>query len=361
MINRVFYGSQAVFISDTKSVLNNNFMHGVQSLSIDSNPIEINFPDIGRMQRSYFDFSRTPTSLNINRVFSGFPDVFGFRLNSVPDSYESGLLLKPSNLGHSITGDDVTDIKQFDIKILYNTDLESFLNAGSDALDAIEYKRCLLSSSSINMSKDGPFTESLTFNGYIFNSVDVEIPSNDLPLHAPKIYTRKDFDKVNSILPLEVVSNTDFDEFVDGDEVYGITDISIDLNIDYQKVFNSGNWGGAVVQADVNKWTRVAIPLEVSCSFTVVARRGQQFELADTNTNFTNNQIRLVINSGPSEYMVIDLGKKNRLNAFSIEGGDTGGGLAVYRFTYQNVNNDFSMYLRTDTNFGEAEQASQIL
>lgn len=361
MINRVFYGSAGIFASDSKGVMSDNFMHGVQSVSIEQSFDHALIPDIGRSVRGDYPYIRPVNNVNIDRVFTSFPDVFGFRLDQVPVSYETGLLLKPSNFGYSITGNDPTDIKQFDLKIAYNLDTESHLVQGANALDIIEYKRCLLASAAINMPKNGPFTESLSFSSFISNSIGVTIPTNSLPLFATKVYTRKDLDTTNSILPTEVLSNADFNEFVDGQEVLGLTNISVNLGLGYDQKPNIGEWGGAVVQNDANKWTTVNLPISVTSSFTITARRGQQFSVADAHDNFSVSQILLVINSAPSEYMVIDLGTKNIFKSVSMSGGDTSGGLAEYTFEYENFNNDFSMYLRTDANFSAAEQGVQIL
>lgn len=396
MVQRIFYGCQGIFISDLKRSQLDVFIHGVQSLSVNQTYDNESFPDMGRSQLVYNPYIQPTNQITIDRILSNLTDTFGCKIENVPTTYAEGYLLNQNNLGYSVLGDDATDISQYDISVIYGSDTDETLSA--TALDLASYKRCLLTNASFNFSISEPFSSTLQYSNkivskdviysvvgddeggggdqYITDDGDLIVfgspggglnssstPSNDLPL-SPSVLTRKDFDKFNSVLPTEVLDFINLDDFIDGEEIYGLTSISVDLGINYRAASDIGRWPGSVDGDQVNLYTQVSLPLDITCTFTVTARRAQQFYVANSNVNFDNSQIRLAVklnnaDTQAQEYDILDLGTKNIFTGMSISGGDTGGGLVEYQFNYKNVNNDFSVYRRTDTDFGAADQTTE--
>lgn len=361
MFNNLFYYCQAVFMSDTKGVTDINFVDGVQSLSISETFDTVSFADFGRDKRTHYSYLEPANEITINRISSNLMDLFSVVLVSEPFSYKDGLILKPANFGHSITGDDVFDIKQFDIIVAYGSNAEPII--GENLLDLLELKRCLLTNLTVNMSASGQFSQDLTFINKIILplSLDTPIDTGWLPLQ-PEITFRPHFDKENSVLPTEVMQNIDFGAQLDGSDIYGIQDISVSLNIDYTKHRDNGLWGGSTNPDEVNQWVSIQLPITVTSQFTVHAQRGHQFEIENSDKNFTRSRVRLLnkfIDPDTSnlKYYVIDLGANNILKSFSSNSGGVDGSLLEYTFEYENIVNDFSIYIKENLDFSDIEEA----
>ena len=90
----------------------------------------------------------------------------------------------------------------------------------------------------------------------------------------------------------------------------------------------------------------VPFPTECSCEITVISTSGDLISATeegvlrpDTNDNISNQTIRLQLREG----LIVDLGKKNKLNSVSVTGGDAGGGNEEITYSYTNFN-DFTVY-----------------
>jgi hypothetical protein len=99
---------------------------------------------------------------------------------------------------------------------------------------------------------------------------------------------------------------------------------------------------------ELNLFTTLRVPVEVSCRFTLVAARSQQSNIKNIDTNFSNERICLVMKVKNQEtsdfrFFVFNLGNRNRLVSISESGGDTSGSLVEYTFEYININ-DFVTY-----------------
>ena len=86
----------------------------------------------------------------------------------------------------------------------------------------------------------------------------------------------------------------------------------------------------------------VNFPTEVSCEITVVSSSGDLISATETGMlgtdkpgdNLRDETIRLHMREG----LLVDLGKKNKLQSVSVTGGDAGGGNEEITYSFQNFN-----------------------
>ena len=105
----------------------------------------------------------------------------------------------------------------------------------------------------------------------------------------------------------------------------------------------------------------VNFPTEVSCEITVVSSSGDLISATEAGMlgtdkpgdNLRDETIRLHMREG----LLVDLGKKNKLQSVSVTGGDAGGGNEEITYSFQNFN-DFQVYHPEDPRL--AGQASVI-
>lgn len=91
----------------------------------------------------------------------------------------------------------------------------------------------------------------------------------------------------------------------------------------------------------------VNFPTEVSCEITVVSSSGDLISSTEAGMlgadkpgdNLRDETIRLHLREG----LLVDLGKKNKLQSVSVTGGDAGGGNDEITYSFQNFN-DFTVY-----------------
>tara|TARA_Y100001937_G_scaffold128772_1_gene207869 strand:+ start:7770 stop:9467 length:1698 start_codon:yes stop_codon:yes gene_type:complete len=91
----------------------------------------------------------------------------------------------------------------------------------------------------------------------------------------------------------------------------------------------------------------VNFPTEVTCEMTVVSQSGDLISATEAGLlgaskpgdNLVDETIRLHLREG----LLVDLGKKNKLQSVSVTGGDAGGGNEEISYSFQNFN-DFSVY-----------------
>ena len=210
----------------------------------------------------------------------------------------------------------------------------------------------------------------------------------------------------------------DAESVYDGDDgsvrplkIFGINNISLSLSIDYSQIPDIGFWRGSEIgkEYEQNLFSYMNLPLQVSCSFTGVARRALEYGdfiwtnsaddvfvrntdvpfgasgVMDSSTglsygggpyrdgldpnhpnppkygspkppsdvyNRTDRPIRLVFATfdpaaNANKFHIIDLGNNNYVTSISTTGGDTGGGNVETTITYQNDHSD--MVLVKDT------------
>jgi hypothetical protein len=120
-----------------------------------------------------------------------------------------------------------------------------------------------------------------------------------------------------------------------------IQNITISANLGRENINELGYFG------PYYKYT--TFPIEVTSEFQVISTSGDLVDAADfdtfsgcSNTNYQNladKEIAIKICGLTSnDYMIIDLGKKNKLTSVNYTGGDTGGGNATTTYSFQTFN-----------------------
>lgn len=375
---RISYNSQGLLVTPTRPG-STYYLNGVQSVGSDYELNSQPVPDAGRSQSSRL-YLPSSNSIAIERIMSNYTDettritgpflhyVFGanslFPLSTGPATYQAGYL--PKTHGVAITG-TVKDILEYDLELLYHQ--ETDILKASTALSSLKFRRALLSELSYNIQTRGYLTENMQFN-----SKNTEIGTGSYDKLA--VYTggfnagkfiktirAQNFSNSKSAFPAELLEVIDNNTFVDGKEVLGLTNISVNLGIDYSRQGDQGKWLGSTDSTESNLWAVAQIPFAIGCSFTFTARKSLDNAIRNRQNNFAESQIRLVFecmnHDGTSgNHFVINLGKKNYLESISISGGSTGGDLVEYTYNYVNSNNDFLTYFTNVASFTAVDQLS---
>lgn len=377
---RFSYNCQGLLVTATKSG-GTCYLNGVQSVGAEYELNSIPVPDAGRSQSTRL-YTPVNNSISIERIMCNYTDeteritgpflhyIFGtlnilFPLETGPSDYKTGYL--PRTHGLSITGNGDYDITEYDLELLYQQQTD-ILN-GSKALSSLRFNRALLSELSYSIQTQGYLTEGLKFT-----SKNIEIGTGSYDKLA--VYTgdfndgkfirtirAHNFSNTKSVFPTELLEVVDNNTFVDGNEILGLTGISVNLGIDYSRQGDQGKWLGSTDSTESNMWAVAQIPFTIGCSFTFTARKSLDNAIKNRPNNFAESQIRLVFDcynhDGTSgNHFVINLGKKNYLESISISGGSTGGDLVEYTYNYVNSNNDFLTYFTNVENFTAVDQLS---
>jgi hypothetical protein len=449
---RIFYACQAVLTTKRNTAAESDatdgvFLNGVQSIGINGDMPSQSLLDIGRTQRQFHYYGQQNFEITIERRIDKDSDFFYF---VDPSDYTAGAVGYKTS--HALYKDNLHDkgfaddggksLRNYDITILYAPDKFSYIGAENDAtpsspnpdknkIISVTYKSCLLSNVEYTIGVDGVtesvtlFTKQFRFNKDLSTLSAYGIDS-DLP-QAGEVLKRQHLDILKqpvdrkSRLPQEVISMFeigDAESVYDGDDgakrplkIFGINNINLSLSIDYSQIPDVGFWRGSEKDKEYeqNLFSYMNLPLQVSCSFTGVARRALEYgdfiwtDTADDvfvrNTdvifaasgvmdpttglsygggpyrdgldpsnpdpprygspkppsdvyNRTDRPIRLVFATfdpaaNANKYHVIDLGNNNYVTSIATTGGDTGGGNVETTITYQNDHSD--MVLVKDT------------
>ena len=449
---RIFYACQAVLTTKRNTAAESDatdgvFLNGVQSIGINGDMPSQSLLDIGRAQRQFHYYGQQNFEITIERRIDKDSDFFYF---VDPSDYTAGAVGYKTS--HALYKDNLHDkgfaddggksLRNYDITILYAPDKFSYIGAENDAtpsspnpdknkIISVTYKSCLLSNVEYTIGVDGVtesvtlFTKQFRFNKDLSTLSAYGIDS-DLP-QAGEVLKRQHLDILKqpvdrkSRLPQEVISMFeigDAESVYDGDDgakrplkIFGINNINLSLSIDYSQIPDVGFWRGSEKDKEYeqNLFSYMNLPLQVSCSFTGVARRALEYgdfiwtDTADDvfvrNTdvifaasgvmdpttglsygggpyrdgldpsnpdpprygspkppsdvyNRTDRPIRLVFATfdpaaNANKYHVIDLGNNNYVTSIATTGGDTGGGNVETTITYQNDHSD--MVLVKDT------------
>ena len=345
--NRIFYACQGVFTAESGGSL--TFLKGVQTVGITPSQEISSLAGIGRSQKFATLYNKPNVEISIERVLEQSDDARFFTLGDSPGTYAGSYFLNANNFGMQI-GSDSTRIKQYDIRLLYTEDGEDNITEG-DAIDTYDFKYCLLKTLSYSMTVEGSVKETLTFSGKIQDHTSGGSSASETFPQSARNLRRQDVSIATATLPTEL--NEIISAYPDADQA--IQSVAINLTINYQQLTDIGKWRGATSQSKVNDFTYVTLPLEVTCSFTIVARKGMQRDILMKDTNFMgtfpdpDRQIIIPIEtvktgSSSTNYIFWDLGQKNYLTSISTGGGDTGGGNVEMTFEYANTNNDYVAY-----------------
>jgi len=466
---RIFYACQAVLttkrnVAGESDSTDGVFLNGVQSIGINGDMPSQSLLDIGRAQRQFHYYGQQNFEITIERKIDKDSDFFYF---VDPSDYTAGAagyktshaLYKDNLHDKGFADDGGKSLRNYDITILYAPDRYSYIGAGNDLTDedyndtnddgsisdsekddqepdkdkiiSVTYKSCLLSNVEYTIGVDGVtesvtlFTKQFRFNKDL-STLSAYGINDDLP-QSGEVLKRQHLDILKqpvdrkSRLPQEVISMFEVgnaETAYDGDDgvkrplkIYGINSISLSLSIDYSQIPDVGFWRGSEKDKEYeqNLFSYMNLPLQVTCSFTGVARRSLEYgdfiwtESADDvfvrNTdvifgasgvmdkstglsygggpyrdgldpnnpnlpsygspkppsdvyNRTDRPIRLVFATfdpaaNANKFHIIDLGNNNYVSSISTSGGDTGGGNVETTITYQNDHSD--MVLVKDT------------
>lgn len=371
-----------------------HFIPGVQSVGLDDNVPTVQIKDIGKSQTFQELYTKPEHSITIERVLSNLDKLwlekssqnFWQRASSgnteywsaigQAEPYKNSFLLKPQNFGVSINGFDNGQkssvqqyiLPEYTLRLIYASENSSVIGASGlsgNALDVVEMPYCLLRGLTYSFGTNGPFTETIELSGKVLDrkattSYNFDTRGGDenaTDSTFVKILKRESFDRSLSVLPSTINSLTDFNQFKDGQEILGITGIEINVSFDYQNFMDNGAWRGSNSSKyeQLNMFSALTVPVQISCRFTVTARRSQQIDIKQSDTNFTNEQICIVSKIKNYEddrwrFFIFNLGDKNRLASISETGGDTSGSIAEYTLEYTNSKNDFVSYTQLQPN-----------
>jgi len=451
---RIFYACQAVLVKERNAAANSSatdgvFLTGVQSLGVNGDMPSASLIDIGRSQRKFHYYGQKNFEITIERRIDQNSNFFYYvdpsDYTAGTSGYKTSHILYKDNLhDKGFADNDGKSLRNYDITILYAPDKFRYIGSGnddpassdldgdgdidSDDLDpdrnkiiSVTYKSCLLSNIEYNIGIDG-VTESVTLftKQFRFNKdlstlsaygIDSDLPqSGDVLKRSDIDILKQDVDR-KSRLPQEVVSmfevgNTE--SVYTGDDgtsrpkkIFGINSISISIGIDYNQMSDIGLWRGSEKDKEYeqNLYTLVNLPIQVTCSFTGVARRALEYGefiwtssaddvfVRNTDTTFaasgafdsstglsygggpyrdgldpsnpdrpagdtppttlyskTDRPIRIVFEKTPSpptrQYHIMDLGNNNYVTSIGTSGGDTGGGNVETTISYQNDHSD---------------------
>lgn len=145
---------------------------------------------------------------------------------------------------------------------------------------------------------------------------------------------------MGTVLPKDIpgVSASGTNDMAAGDFGVHVQTFNCSVDMGREDIFELGRRG---------RYHRfVPFPTEVSCEVTVISTSGDLISATEegvlsrhTADNVANQTIRLQLREG----LIVDLGKKNKLNSVSVTGGDAGGGNEEITYSYTNFN-DFTVY-----------------
>jgi hypothetical protein len=349
------------------------YLNGVQSVGWNKGFDTINILDNGRSQPIDTLYTNQQySSISIERAVANYtPEAdkcvgpflhkIFFNDNHHPTNYKLGYF--PKKFGMCVTGNKNHDIKQFDLTMLYQTDTGLKLeNNGARNLFRGIFNQCLISSFGYNIDRTN-IRENIEFQ-YKSCKVDTNSSYAKEQVTLGEIYDGnnirnlirpRDFDKAYSLLPDILTGITDTNTFVDGSEVFGITEISSSIQLSYNNILDEGKWNG-YNDTDNNMWTSLQLPLNVETTIKFTARKGvamslynrpefsgvgavtakkYPIRLAFTTRNYSNSS---------DDLFIIDLGSKNVINSLDVTGGDASGGNIEYSMSFRNFSNDFVTY-----------------
>lgn len=403
MTNRIYYGSQALLLkSCTKDAgMTNYFIPGVQAVGLDGDVQSIAYSTNGRIQEYGFQYLPSTHDITIDRVL-GVKDVFWLELSSnflrnenrSNFTYLNTRLVNKNIYGNTIsdwaTGDEsvvkAANIPEYRFWLMLDPNengiIESMTGNSGTIQDVIDINNCLMYNLSYNFDINGFFTESISLtsktkeytNNTSFTLDTISGLTN--PVTYNSLLKRQHVYNNLSLYPNIIETLINFNQFFNGQEVFGIKNIKIDLGLSYDMMYN-----GKIPQGDKsNVGTSLNFPLNVSCTFTITARRMPQLILDETGSGLYQQDViilengdillleddsyvsiqadndsyqRIAIVAGIQDgsnikFFIIDLGSKNRLTSFSQTGGSTDGSIVEYEITFINTN-DFMTYTQVQS------------
>jgi len=246
------------------------------------------------------------------------------------------------------------------------------------AQNIISLPRCLLTQLSYNLDINGNFSESISLTNKKREKIDSNnfdfdtIAGLDNPITNPVLLRRKNVYNNLSVYPSTIERLIRFNDFFNNIEIFGIKNINIELSIDYSDALNTGS----INQNEKVNWGKtIGLPISITCSFTITARKLPQVNIDETNSDIAQESIllenddilileddsyvsaqsdteyeRICIVAGVEDgdggfkFFIWNLGNKNKITSFNQTGGSTDGSIVEYQISYRNDNNDFLTY-----------------
>ncbi len=375
------YYCRGLLVDSHKNISNvvNHFVPGVQSIGLNESTPTIQIKDFGKSQISQNINIKPQNQITVERQLSNLDKLWLEKSSenlwdssnfTGSNQYQNSFLLKPENFGISIPGFDTGSksaiqqkiLPEYTLRLVYSPEDTSVIGSSGlagNALDIIELPYSLMQSLSYSFSVDSPLTETIEFSSKVLEKKQTTAynfdtrggDENSTTSTYVNMLRREHLDTTLSVLPSTILTLTNFNKTVGALKAFGITNIEINVEFNYQQIIDSGKWRGAESENydELNMFTNLTLPLNISCKFTLVAARSQQSNIKNIDTNFSNERICLVAKIKNYEdnnfrFFIFNLGNKNRLVSFSESGGDTSGSLVEYTLEYQNFNNDFIGY-----------------
>lgn len=208
---------------------------------------------------------------------------------------------------------------------IYKTPPEKYdIEIGIVGGTGLKFIDTVLSSVTYNFTNQGDFTEDLTFTGHVSETTSsIAQPA----VEYGQTKRRQDFNKAVA-LPAEIPGST-------------LLSVSASMNINYGEI---PTFGGFYTYK--NKY--ITYPVDISCTYEVLDR-----EYAQSRVDYTGSDPDTIIDDDLESYYrvisiggvpAINLGEKNFLTNIDRSGGDAGNSdYSIYRYTYKNNDNSFSI------------------
>lgn len=379
MTNRIYYGSQALLLkSCTKDAgMTNYFIPGVQAVGIDGDAQQIVHSSNGRIQEHTVQYIPSEHDITIDRVL-GTEDVFWTELSSnfLRNQNRSNFTYLNSRIvNNNIFGTHfsawqpsdeatikATNIPEYRFWLMLDPNengiIESMTGNSGTVQDVIDIDHCLLSSLSYNMDINGYFTETISLIGKSKKRIsDTSFTLDSIsgltnPVTYNSLLKRQHIYNNLSVYPNTVQTIIDFNQYFNGQEVFGLQNIKVDLNFNYEQYY----FGSAQQSSKSNWHTFLSLPLQVNSTFTITARRMPNLnmdEILSVLLEEVNTYQRIAIVAGIGynnniKFFIWNLGSKNRLTSISQSGGDTDSSSVNYDITFTNTN-DFMTYTQVQS------------
>lgn len=380
MTNRIYYGSQALLLkSCTKDAgMTNYFIPGVQAVGIDGDAQQIVHSSNGRIQEHTVQYIPSEHDITIERVL-GAEDVFWTELSSnflrnqnrSNFTYLNSGIVNKNIFGTHFSAWQPSDeaaikaanIPEYRFWLMLDPNengiIESMTGNSGTVQDVIDVNYCLLSNLSYNMDVNGFFTETIGLVGKSKKRISNtsftldNISGLTNPVRYNSLLKRQHVYNNLSVYPNTIQTIIDFNQYFNGQEVFGLQNIRTELSLNYERY----PFGSAQLASQSNWHTFLSLPLQVNCTFTITARRMPNLnmdEILSVLLEEANTYQRIAIVAGIShnnniKFFIWNLGSKNRLSSISQSGGDTSGSLVNYDITFTNTN-DFMTYTQVQSN-----------
>lgn len=375
------YYCRGLLVDSHKNISNvvNHFVPGVQSVGLNESMPVVQIKDVGKSQVLKNLSTEPEHQITVERVLSNLDKLWLEKSSenlwdssnfTGSNQYQNSFLLKPENFGMSIPGFDSGTksaiqqkiLPEYTLRLIYAPEDTSVIGSSGlsgNALDVVELPYSLMRSLSYNFSVDSPVTETIEFSSKVLERKQTTAynfdtrggDKNSTTSTYVNVLRREHFDTTLSVFPSTISALTNYNKIVGASKAFGITGIELSIGFDYQQFVDIGKWRGeeSANYDELNMFTCLTCPLNISCRFTLEAARSQQSNIRNVDTNFGDERICLVAKIKNYEdnnfrFFVFNLGNKNRLVSLSESGGDTSGSIVEYTLEYQNSNNDFVAY-----------------